>query len=125
MCFPPVGSHTHHSPSRVPPMPRARTPAAEQARLLAAVAEPTRLDILGLLRGGPRAVGTIAAAVGVPLVNISHHLRVLREVGILVDQRQGRHVEYRLHPEAYRPAGGAGGADVLELAGLRLHLGGC
>ncbi len=108
-------------------MPAARpvltAAVTDQARLLAAVAEPTWLLIVRLLRSGPRTVGVVALALGVPVVNASHHLRLLSGAGVLLDRRHGRFIEYRLNPDVYRPPTKAGGG-VLELAGLRLHLDG-
>jgi DNA-binding transcriptional ArsR family regulator len=102
--------------------PDAHTASAHQARLLTAVADPSRLRIIECLRAGPQTVGRIAEALRVPIVNASHHLGVLRHSGIVQDQKRGRFVEYRLHPDIFRPAGKAGGPESLTLDGLRLEL---
>jgi DNA-binding transcriptional ArsR family regulator len=100
----------------------AQAVSAHQARLLAAVADPSRLRIIECLRGGPQTVGRIAEALRVPIVNASHHLGVLRHSGIVEDRRRGRFIEYRLHPDVFHPAGKSGGAESLRLDGLRLEL---
>jgi DNA-binding transcriptional ArsR family regulator len=101
--------------------PDAHTASANQARLLAALADPSRLRIIGCLRGGPRTVGQLAEALQLAVVNASHHLGILRHSGIVQDHKRGRFVEYRLHPEVFRPAGKSGGPESLRLDGLRLE----
>jgi DNA-binding transcriptional ArsR family regulator len=94
--------------------------ASEVTRLLA-VAEPTRLRIVWLLRDGPRSVGAIAAALKQPAVNVSHHLRLLANAGVLTASARGRFVDYRLNPEVYDP-GGAGRPASLTLGDIRMVL---
>ena len=100
----------------------AHSASVHRARLLTAVADPSRLRIIGCLRAGPQTVGKIAEALRVPIVNASHHLGILRHSGIVQDRKRGRFVEYRLHPEVFRPAGKSGGPESLRLDGLRLEL---
>lgn len=95
------------------------TAARRVAAMLAAVAEPTRLRILEQLAAGPRHVGALADALGVPMVNMSHHLGVMRQNGILEDEKDGRRVIYRIHPDvAAEPD--ADSLTALDLAGFRL-----
>ena len=54
-----------------------------------AIADPTRRNILRLLRGGERSVGEIAANFEQSRPAISKHLRVLRSAGLIVTQEQG------------------------------------
>jgi DNA-binding transcriptional ArsR family regulator len=61
-----------------------------------ALSDPTRRDILRMLRDAPRSAGAIAAAFSVTRPAISRHLRVLREAGLVVDTAQGRERVYRL-----------------------------
>lgn len=61
-----------------------------------AVSDPTRRDILRLLREAPRRAGAIAGAFRVTRPAISRHLRVLRAAGLVVDEAQGRERVYRL-----------------------------
>jgi DNA-binding transcriptional ArsR family regulator len=61
-----------------------------------ALADPTRRDILRMLRDAPRRAGAIAEAFSVTRPAISRHLRVLREAGLVVHEAQGRERMYRL-----------------------------
>lgn len=75
----------------------------ELARLVAdrmqVLATPSRVQILGRLRDGPCAVGDLADAVGMEASAVSHQLRQLRHLGLVVGERQGRHVVYALHDD--------------------------
>jgi len=71
----------------------ART-VAERMQMLAS---PTRLLILGRLKDGPCAVGALAEAVGMEASAVSHQLRSLRHLGLVVGERQGKRVVYTLH----------------------------
>jgi len=57
--------------------------------LFRAIADPTRRQILSLLRGGRYTVGQIASNFGTSRPAISKHLRVLRSAGLIVTQRDG------------------------------------
>jgi ArsR family transcriptional regulator, nickel/cobalt-responsive transcriptional repressor len=91
------------------------------ARLLKALAEPERLRIIDCLRHGPRNVSELSRELSSDIVNVSHHLRVLREVGLVLDQKQGRFVVYQLHPEVFEARGRAGN-DHLDLGCCRLEM---
>jgi len=54
-----------------------------------AIADPTRREILGLLRGGRRTVGEIASNFRTSRPAISKHLRLLRSAGLVVTQKRG------------------------------------
>lgn len=73
--------------------------AKKVAGMLAAVGEPTRLLILYQLAQGPHHVGALAETIGIPMVNMSHHLGVMRQAGLLDDEKDGRRVVYRFHPD--------------------------
>src|SRR5579871_4775583 len=77
--------------------------ARKVAELLAAISEPTRLLVLWELAKGPMHVGAISDAVGVKMVNMSHHLGVMRQSGVLDDEKEGRKVVYKLNPEVFTP----------------------
>lgn len=69
-------------------------------RLLTALADPTRLAIVRQLAADTETCAcdfTSCCDVGQPTV--SHHLRVLREAGIVVSDRRGQWIYYRLVPE--------------------------
>ncbi len=83
-------------------MPRTKTTSLDpDVRLLSALADPTRLAILRQLAGEQETCAcdfTACCDVGQPTV--SHHLRVLREAGIVTSERRGNWIFYRLSPEA-------------------------
>jgi DNA-binding transcriptional ArsR family regulator len=66
---------------------RARTEAL--ARRLKAVSDPTRLAILDALRSGPRTISEIAAVFSLAQPTVSNHVKLLRDAGLVVDERQG------------------------------------
>jgi len=92
------------------------------ARLLRALADPDRLRIVRCLRDGPKNVSEIAAALGVLVVNISHHLGVLRQAGLVEDEKQGRYVVYHLHPDVYQPGPKDCATEQLDLGCCRLEI---
>jgi DNA-binding transcriptional ArsR family regulator len=59
------------------------------AAVFRAIADPTRREILAMLRGGRFSVGEIAANFRTSRPAISRHLRVLRSVGLVVAQQEG------------------------------------
>ena len=65
------------------------------------MADETRLRILRLLFEGEKAVGEIAEALAAPQTHVSHHLAILRAAGLVEDERQGKRVINRLHPQVY------------------------
>jgi DNA-binding transcriptional ArsR family regulator len=68
------------------------------AKLLAALATPERLKIVRFLSTGPHHVTDIAAMLGLPAVNVSHHLKVLEVSGLVEGTKRGRFVWYSLRP---------------------------
>ncbi len=76
--------------------------AATTADAFNAVAEPRRRQILDLLAGGERPVNDLVATLGVAQPQVSKHLRVLREVGLVEVRDQGRQRMYRLNGEPLR-----------------------
>ncbi len=68
-----------------------------------AVAEPRRREILDLLSGGERPVNDIVALLRVTQPQVSKHLRVLREVGLVDVREDGRQRLYRLNGEPLKP----------------------
>jgi len=67
-----------------------------QADILKTLAHPRRLEILHQLADGPCEVGRLAAILGVEQPNVSQHLALLRAVGLVEADRDGREVRYRL-----------------------------
>jgi DNA-binding transcriptional ArsR family regulator len=68
-----------------------------------AVAEPRRREIIDLLAGGERPVNDLVALLGMAQPQVSKHLRVLREVGLVDVRDQGRQRMYRLNGEPLKP----------------------
>jgi len=70
-----------------------------QARFCQALTEPKRLAIIHLLRDRERTVNELVAALGVRQPNVSQHLMVLRDLGIVAARREANQVFYSLaHP---------------------------
>ena len=67
-----------------------------------AIADPTRRDILGLLRGRKCSVGEIAANFRSSRPAISKHIRLLRSVGLVLTKREGTARICRLNAEPLR-----------------------
>jgi DNA-binding transcriptional ArsR family regulator len=68
-----------------------------------AIAEVRRREILDTLMAGEKAVGTIVADLSLSQPQVSKHLRVLSEVGLVKCRAQGRHRLYSLEPARLRP----------------------
>jgi len=76
--------------------------------VLTALGDPTRQAILDLLLEGPMPVGELAALLPVSRPAVSQHLRVLKDVGLVVDRQEGTRRVYRV--------------DLAGLAPLRTYL---
>jgi len=70
-------------------------------RLLQALADPTRLAIVRELAGG-ESIGAcdFTDCCDVSQPTVSHHLRILREAGVIESERRGTSIDYRLVPAA-------------------------
>ena len=73
--------------------------AAEVARVMLALSAPSRLRLLACLHEGPGSVTELSRKIGMEQSAVSHQLRVLREQGLVVGDRNGRLVTYSLHDE--------------------------
>jgi len=69
---------------------------------LTALAEPNRLRIVELLRTHPRPVGAIGAALRLNQPQVSKHLRVLKEAGLVTVEPRAQQRVYQLSPEPLR-----------------------
>jgi ArsR family transcriptional regulator, arsenate/arsenite/antimonite-responsive transcriptional repressor len=94
---------------------------ADRVALLRAVADPIRWQVVATLGAGGRCHCELEEALDVPANLLSHHLRVLREAGLVSTQRRGRLVEYRLDDAGLRTlhdalpgARGSSGPEVPE-----------
>ena len=68
-----------------------------------AVAEPRRRQILDVLAGGERPVNDLVARLKLAQPQVSKHLRVLREVGLVEVRDEGRQRLYRLNGQPLKP----------------------
>src|SRR6202161_4885518 len=64
----------------------------------AALADPTRRQVLERLAAGPRAVGDIASGLPVSRPAVSQHLKVLKEAGLVSDRQDGTRRIYAIDP---------------------------
>lgn len=73
--------------------------ARRMAEMLKALADPTRMRILSLLRHGPLCVTDLCLALEMSQPAMSHHLRILRHNRLLKTSKEGKHVFYALADE--------------------------
>jgi DNA-binding transcriptional ArsR family regulator len=71
--------------------------ATQVAETMQALATPSRVRILGRLRDSSCSVNELAQAVGMESSAVSHQLRLLRHLRLVVGERRGRQVVYGLH----------------------------
>ena len=71
--------------------------AARVADAMQALATPSRVLILAQLRERPHSVSELVTAVGMEQSAVSHQLRLLRDIGLVVGERHGRNVVYSLY----------------------------
>lgn len=84
-------------------VPLGRDDAEDAARVLKAVADPTRLQLLAMIRSsaaGEACVCDLTAPLGLRQPTVSHHLRVLTDAGLVSRERRGTWMWYSLVPEA-------------------------
>jgi len=83
-------------------MPTKRAPDAEeelyhiQAEFCKGLAHPKRLLVLSALKEGEKTVNELAAATGIRQSNLSQHLAILRQLGILAKRRDGPKIYYSI-----------------------------
>jgi DNA-binding transcriptional ArsR family regulator len=80
--------------------------ARSAAESIQALSAPSRLRILARLHAAPASVNEIAGSVGMESSAVSHQLRLLRHLGLVTGQRDGRQVVYELYDDHV--------ADLLE-----------
>ncbi len=75
-----------------------RSPAQfrEQARVMKALAHPTRMFIVDELSRGERCVCELTDMIGAEMPTVSRHLSLLKGVGLVDDEKRGAKVYYRL-----------------------------
>jgi ArsR family transcriptional regulator, arsenate/arsenite/antimonite-responsive transcriptional repressor len=83
--------------------PLTASQAADLARILKALADPTRLRLVSMVaahEGGEACVCDLTDPLGLAQPTISHHLRILVEAGILTRDKRGKWAYYALVPSA-------------------------
>jgi ArsR family transcriptional regulator len=68
-------------------------------KVLKALADETRLNILEFLKGGERCVCEIVPYIGTSQSNVSQHLRILKDAALVTDRREGRSIYYSVMDE--------------------------
>ena len=90
--------------SHTPAAPDLRPLYRLHADLCKALANEHRQAILHAICDQERSVGDLAAEVGISVHNVSQHLRVLRERGLVASRKQGQTVYYRVTNEKFMQA---------------------
>ncbi len=78
------------------------TAADDMAATFAALGDPVRLRIVSMLAAAPEGTACgcdLEGPLGLSQPTVSHHLKILREAGLVEGDRQGRWVHYRVVPE--------------------------
>jgi ArsR family transcriptional regulator len=73
----------------------------ERARILRALGTQSRMQIIEVLKQGPLDVGDLAEALGISQSAVSQHLKVLKGLGLVRDQRHSYFIAYSLNPHAF------------------------
>ena len=62
-----------------------------------ALSDPTRREILNLLKGGPKTAGEISSQFNITNASISHHLSILKNAELLIDDKRGKYIYYEIN----------------------------
>jgi DNA-binding transcriptional ArsR family regulator len=89
----------------------------DETSLFSVLGDPTRREIIRMLRAGSRGAGEIADAFALSKPTLSHHFAVLRAAGLLRAERQGTRIVYTLQSNAVHDLTAA----VFELFGAPAH----
>lgn len=73
--------------------------AKQLARRLKVLSVGTRVEIVRLLKGRALCVGALADRLDVTQGAVSQHLRIMRDAGLVIDEKRGYFVHYRLNEE--------------------------
>lgn len=69
-----------------------------------ALADPTRREIIRLLRAGPRTSGEIAERFDTTWATISRHLGILKDARLILAERDGQFIRYELNLTVFQDA---------------------
>lgn len=100
--------------------PLSADQAIAWSRVFKALADPVRLRLLSLIAshaGGEACVCDVTEAFDLTGPTISHHLKVLREAGLITGDRRGTWVYYRAHPDVLQQVAGLLTTSVAEPVG--------
>ena len=67
-----------------------------------ALSDSTRREILNLLKDGPKNAGEIADQFNMTKPSISHHLSILKQAGLIEDERQEQQIIYNLNSTVFQ-----------------------
>ena len=73
--------------------------SADLARVLSVLSSDTRVQIVRLLHGRALCVNALTGQLTVTQAAVSQHLRVMRDAGLVIDEKRGYHVHYRLNED--------------------------
>jgi DNA-binding transcriptional ArsR family regulator len=96
------------------------------AHILGVLSHETRLNLVLALAQGPASVSDLCEHLGLEQSNASHHLGILRNTGLVTDERDGQFVIYRVNVAAWRGLGDGffdqllGGLDAVQLQHFRI-----
>jgi ArsR family transcriptional regulator len=96
------------------------------AHILGVLSHETRLNLVLALAQGPATVSELCGHLGLEQSNASHHLGILRNTGLVSDERDGQFVVYRVNLSAWRALGDGffdqllGGLDAVQLQHFRI-----
>lgn len=79
---------------------------------LKALADPTRREILNLLKGGKKSAGEICEHFDISAAAISRHLSVLKDADLVYDTREGKYIYYEINTSVLEET-------LLWIAGLK------
>ena len=86
------------------------TEAQKCADLLQAIGEKNRIRIIECLWDGSKNVSELAKLLKIEIVNVSHHLGVLKSARLVQHEKKGRYVVYSLSPDYFAAANGKHGS---------------
>jgi DNA-binding transcriptional ArsR family regulator len=84
-----------------------------QQSVFKALADPTRREILRMLKKGSATAGELAEQFTISRASLSHHFGILKSAGLVRDQRRGQHIVYSLNTTVMEEVA----ALVLDLVG--------
>ena len=90
------------------------------ANAFAALSDPHRIQIVECLRSGSKNVTQLSRLLNAELVNVSHHLSVLRGAEIVTTEKKGRFVVYSLNPKYFQSE--ANNVTTMELGWCRVEI---